>query len=148
VIRNWTVQYFPLWYNDLKSKVGDNFSNVLKQGYCQAKGKCQLCSIHKPSKLYPLWTIDHESKQFILNRFIMLCDECNSMLYISTYSDSREAVACYFRGILKQSEEEVLKQLDKAYEEYIVTRNYTFNFDKLWYHIETPQSKALNKFKF
>lgn len=138
VIRNFTFIYTPEWWKAFDSLIGNNKKEIFRRGFGQARGKCQICSVHKPALLYPIFEINHEDQQFVLRRFIMVCKECNSILHVSTYSNDRDAVACYFRAILKQEEKDILKKLDEAYEIYKKTYKYEFNFDKLLYYIQVP----------
>ena len=145
MIRQFTVQYFQSYWAKFKEEFGGNATKILGQAYGEAKGSCKLCGERKPTKVLPIWKINDELKQLDLHRFVAICDHCHQAVGIEMYSDAREDAAKYLHRILNVSEEEMIQQLDKAYDIYKSTYRYEMNFDKLWYLREAKQN-TLRKF--
>lgn len=135
MLRKFTVRYFNMWYEPLLAYLGSHAA-IFRNTKAGKKNMCMICNLKKAEKVYPIFEVNHESKEIILKRLVKICPMCNQALYVSSYSHEREATAEYLSGILKCSVNDCLSEMDAAYAEYVQTIKYQFNFDALRFSIE------------
>lgn len=127
MVRNFQFQYFPSWYDDFISVVGDGKKGVYRTVFGHARGKCQLCG-NKLSFMHPIFDIDHKAHQRKLKRFIATCSDCGKNLKLSELQENEEGVISYWSDILKRPKSIIESQIDDAWHQYVETLSYSFSW--------------------
>lgn len=127
MIRNFTIQYFPPWYDSFLQAVGDGKGRVYRSVHARAKGKCQLCG-EASRYIQPIFNLDREAKLYRLIRLIVVCESCGHMLRLSTLSEQEEEVIGYWSKLLKRPKQFIALDIDRAWTQYAQASSFLFDW--------------------